>query len=290
MAYEEHKFHPAVALRATSMAAMGADDAPIDYQEGGVYAGLGTAALPSFTFSGDTNTGIYRSAADTIGFAIAGALDFSMSANSFNVLASSHLDLADSSEARFGDADDLVMRWDGTDFDILPLADDQVIKIGNGTNSFDLWIYGNAAADYVLWDASLSEMVFTGSAFCAGAKRRVVAKTGDYTITAADSGKVLTNRGAAGAVIFTLPTVAAAFDGVDVTVYVVAAQDVTVSAQTAGQIVTFNDATANSMAFSTASEKIGGGFRCVCDGTSWLVLPFTWADVGGATQTASVVT
>jgi len=54
----------------------------------------------------------------------------------------------------FGDSDDVQIRWDGTDLDVLALADDQVIKFGNGTNSFDVWIYGNTANDNIIFDAS----------------------------------------------------------------------------------------------------------------------------------------
>jgi hypothetical protein len=110
-----------------------------------------------------------------------------------------------------------------------------------------------------------------------GLRRSVVAKTADYTITAADSGKIFTNRGAAGAVNFTLPTVAAGFDGVEVTIMaVVAAQTVTVTAQTTGQLIMYNDAAGNSVAFSTTNEIIGGSLRAVCDGTSWLIMPSLW--------------
>jgi hypothetical protein len=196
----------------------------------------------------------------------------------------------DSVSLKLGTGLDAELRWDGTDLDLLAVADDQVFKLGNGTNSWDVWVYGNTAADYLLWDASASELVFAASAYLSGQKRRTAAKTGDYTIQATDSGKVLTNRGAGGAVIFTLPTVAAAFDGCDVTIYGVAAQNITVTGETAGQLVVFGDAGANSAALSTGGEIIGGGFRCICDGTSWLVLPINWADVGGAAQTATIAT
>jgi len=108
----------------------------------------------------------------------------------------------------------------------------------------------------------------------AGLRTVVTAKTSAYTITAADSGTVLTNRGATGSVTFTLPTVAAEFNGVNVIIMaVVAAQNVVISAQTTGQIVTFNDAAANSITISTTNEIIGAAFRLICDGTSWLALP-----------------
>jgi hypothetical protein len=110
-----------------------------------------------------------------------------------------------------------------------------------------------------------------------GVRTVVTAKTTAYTITAADSGKVLTNRGAGASVTFTLPTVAAGFAGVDLTIMaVVAAQNVVIAAQTAGQLIAFNDAAADSVTISTAGEIIGASVRCICDGTSWLLIPNLW--------------
>jgi hypothetical protein len=106
-----------------------------------------------------------------------------------------------------------------------------------------------------------------------GVRRVTAAKTADYTITAADSSKFFTNRGATGTVIFTVPTVTSAFDGVWFQVAaVVAAQVITISAQTAGQLIVFNDAAANTISLQTSGEIIGGGFYVYCDGTSWIVL------------------
>lgn len=117
-----------------------------------------------------------------------------------------------------------------------------------------------------------------------GAWRNVVAKTADYTVTTADSGVLFTNRGATGAVNFTLP--ATAYRGFRVGFYVAADQDVTVTAGTADTMVAFNDAAADSVSFSTASEKVGGMFEVIGDGTGWLVLPRLGAD----SQTVTVAT
>jgi len=48
---------------------------------GNMPTGAGTAAAPSYSFYGDTNTGMYRKAADTIGFSTAGADLFRMDAS-----------------------------------------------------------------------------------------------------------------------------------------------------------------------------------------------------------------
>ena len=103
-----------------------------------------------------------------------------------------------------------------------------------------------------------------------GGIRSVVAKTTDYTVTAADHDTLFTTRGAAGAVNFTLPTTALA--GLRYRFIAVADQNLTVTAGTADTIVTANDAEADSVAFSTSTEKIGGSFEVIGDGTSWLVV------------------
>lgn len=61
-----------------------------------------------------------------------------------------------------GNAGDLQLRWDGTDFDVLALADDQVFNFGNGTQSWDVITYGNTANAYLEWDASLDQLGLRG--------------------------------------------------------------------------------------------------------------------------------
>ncbi len=72
--------------------------------------------------------------------------------------------LKDDDILEFGDASggDVFMRWDQADFDILAAADDTVIKIGNGTNSFDIWIYGETANDNIIFNASDNKLSFDG--------------------------------------------------------------------------------------------------------------------------------
>ncbi len=53
----------------------------------------GVVGAPSLAWANSLTTGLYRSAADTIGVAVAGALDFSIAANTFNVLSGSDLDI-----------------------------------------------------------------------------------------------------------------------------------------------------------------------------------------------------
>jgi hypothetical protein len=98
-----------------------------------------------------------------------------------------------------------------------------------------------------------------------------VAKTANYTIgtVATDVvGTIFTNRGAAGAVTFTLPSPTAGayyfFAGI-------VAQTMTISAGSAIG-VTVNNAAATSIAYSTASQQIGSFAVAIADGSSWLLI------------------
>lgn len=110
------------------------------------------------------------------------------------------------------------------------------------------------------------------------------AKTADYTVLEADNGTLFTTRGAAGAVNFTLP--ATAKKGLHYGFFSAADQNMTVTSGTADTVTCFNDLTADSVAFSTSSEKIGGMFEVFGDGTGWLVKP----SLGQDSQTITVAT
>src|SRR3990167_1346906 len=185
--------------------------------------------------------------------------------------------LNDSDILEFGDAatGDVSMRWDATDFDILAAADDTVLKVGNGTNSFDVWVYGNTASDYILWDASAGKLSFVGAAYVdlGGTVGHVrwtpVTVAVNTSPVAADSGTVYIVNGGTG-VTFTLPAVATSaglyfkfINGV--------AQTMTVDGP-ANTLVVDNDVTATSIAFSTVGEKVGNGVEAYCDGNFWYLL------------------
>lgn len=80
--------------------------------------------------------------------------------------------LRDNAELRLGDGaqggdwdvSDVKITWDGTDLDMLPTVDDTVFKIGNGTLSLDVWLYGGTATRYLFWDASASALYVSGGA------------------------------------------------------------------------------------------------------------------------------
>ena len=68
--------------------------------------------------------------------------------------------LKDDDKIIFGDTagGDVIIQYDGTDFKIEPAADDDVIKWGNGTESWDQIWYGAAATDLITLDASANLM------------------------------------------------------------------------------------------------------------------------------------
>jgi len=66
------------------------------------------------TLDADSDTSITASTDDQIDFELAGADDFTMTANAFNVLTGSHATFADSANAKFGTGNDMLMYHDGS--------------------------------------------------------------------------------------------------------------------------------------------------------------------------------
>jgi hypothetical protein len=102
-----------------------------------------------------------------------------------------------------------------------------------------------------------------------GGIRNVVAKTSDYTVTAADHDTLFTTRGAAGSVNFTLPVLP--LEGLRYKFINCAANNMVITSGTSDQLVTFNDLNADSITTGAAGEQIGVGFEVYGDGTGWLV-------------------
>ena len=115
--------------------------------------------------------------------------------------------------------------------------------------------------------------------------RELVTVTADVTLTNFDLGKTVCNVGASGAVIITLPAPGACTPGGDILVLACAAQNLTVAGAANGDLITFGDVAANSVALSTGSEQAGGAFLITCVGSKWHV-----AELTGETQTVTVAT
>jgi hypothetical protein len=106
-----------------------------------------------------------------------------------------------------------------------------------------------------------------------GGFRAIVHKTADYTVVEADHGTLFTNLGDAGAIVYTLPAIANT-KGMRFMFYNAVDQNMTVASAAANGLITFNNAAASSVAFSTAGNKIGGSFEVIGIGSSkWIVRP-----------------
>lgn len=107
-------------------------------------------------------------------------------AERISILSNDNSKLGDGAKLYFGDSadnddtadGDVSISWDGSKLAVLPVADDTVIKFGNGTLSTDIWFYGNTASDYLLWDASASTLSTVGAAAISLAGGLTLATTG----------------------------------------------------------------------------------------------------------------
>ena len=250
---------------------------------------FGTSSIATFSATGttlsilagtDNNTIIFGATGNSFDIVINGStssflITFDASANDLKFEDSVSIMLGTGAGAGVGSAGDVELRWDATDLDMLAAADDTVFKIGNGTNSFDVWVYGNTASDYILWDASAGKLTLEGAAYvdlggAAGHVRHTVRTVAVNTSpVAADSGSVYIVNGGTG-VTFTLPAVATSaglyfkfINGVD--------QTMTVDGP-ANTLVVDNDVTATSIAFSTATEKVGNAVEAYSDGNFWYIV------------------
>jgi len=127
--------------------------------------------------------------------------------------------------------------------------------------------------------AELIKAIHSGGLYGDGA---ALVKTADYTVVAADTGKVLFTG--TGAVNFTLPTIAA---GLSFTFVNLVDANMTITTNALG--IHKASVTAASVAFSTSSQKMGSIAKVVAvptlaDGTvlKWLVI-----NLGGTTATVA---
>ncbi len=87
--------------------------------------------------------------------------------------------------------------------------------------------------------------------------KRFQTKTANYTLTSADNFSLFDNLGAGASVTFTLPPIA---NGYLFGFRAQTAQNLVVASGEGGNIIALNNATANSVAFQTGSQIIGGMF------------------------------
>lgn len=99
-----------------------------------------------------------------------------------------------------------------------------------------------------------------------------LAKTADYTVVAADFGKIMTNTGATGTVVFTLPS-AVTYPGAVLRFHLFAAQIVRLLPVT-GQAIALNSSAVVTKYLNIAAV-IGNYCEVVSDGTQWLVTTYS---------------
>lgn len=101
----------------------------------------------------------------------------------------------------------------------------------------------------------------------------ISAKTASYSVLPSDWGKTFTTRGATAAITFTLPAVTSLTAGIWFRFFNVSAYGLVVASNgSSDNIVSVNDATADSITCTTASLMIGACVRVIWDGTGWLAL------------------
>lgn len=105
-------------------------------------------------------------------------------------------------------------------------------------------------------------------------RSEVVVSTADVTLTAQQSGALLTNKGDLGAQVVTLPAAAA---GLNYCFFTYAAQQIAVDPATGDKIVVLTDAAGDKITNATAGNSI---CLVAVDATDWVAVAIngTWAD------------
>ena len=112
------------------------------------------------TLDADSDTSITASTDDQIDFELAGADDFTMTANAFNVLTGSHVTFADSANAKFGTGNDMLMYHDGTNSYITNAQG--ALKIATETSGIALTI-GHTTSETTIADNLTVTGTLTGT-------------------------------------------------------------------------------------------------------------------------------
>jgi len=148
------------------------------------------------TLDADSDTSITASTDDQIDFEIAGADDFTMTANAFNVLTGSHVTFADSANAKFGTGNDMLMYHDGSNSYITNAVG--ALKIATETSGIALTI-GHTTSETTIADNLTVTGTLTGT--LATAAQGSVTSLGTLTALTVDdvavNGKVVTMTGSA---------------------------------------------------------------------------------------------
>jgi len=147
------------------------------------------------------------------------------------------------------------------------------ITVGVDDTGYDVQFFGATSGKSWLWDESADTMIVTGAATISDALTAAVvgsvAESTDARVcTSADYGKVIIMSHATACAVTLPANGAAAGSWID---FMWAGDDslaATIAAATVDTLVTFNDATADSVTFASG-HRIGAYVRCISDGTYW---------------------
>lgn len=92
------------------------------------------------------------------------------------ITASGGIDLPDNAVLSLGDSDDIQLRWDNTDLDVLQATPDSSIKWGINGAGIDHVFYGDTTSANMTWDQSADSLILSGVAKIK--KQTIVAATG----------------------------------------------------------------------------------------------------------------
>ena len=144
----------------------------------------------------DADTSITADTDDQIDFRIAGADDFTMTANAFNVLTGSHATFVDSANAKFGTGNDMLVYHDGTNSYIT--NSQGALKVATETSGIAVTI-GHTTSETTIADNLTVTGTLTGT--LATAAQGSVTSLGTLTALTVDDvavdGKVVTMTGSA---------------------------------------------------------------------------------------------
>lgn len=142
------------------------------------------------------------------------------------------------------------------------------IMISGGVHSASLLGLDNMARAQMSQQGFLFDDDFPGNGFFPW--QRFQTKTANYQIVASDNLSNFNNLGAAGEVDFTLPPI---LNGYSFGFVCMAAQILKVISNEGTNIVTFNNASATSVAYATGGSQIGGVFHVYSNpaATKWIV-------------------
>jgi len=139
---------------------------------------------------------------------------------------------------------------------------------GIAGDAYEYWVRAQMSPNFTFDDAS-------PKANAIGPWQRVEYVTADRTVVAADHGTLFICQGGSANVNFTLP---AMLHGYAFGFYNAQDYNMTITSAPADTLIVYNDAAADSVALSTTSEKIGGGFNVYGTSTSGkaIVIPQLW--------------